>query len=120
MTTSHLAREQVISRYWPYDGPHTLDSISSALEAVAELVRTTANATQSPHAVGPAQDGYRALGAMTSATESLPQVFTQLAMWAEHIGADASVRHDQFRGEESREMAREDADEARELLTRSP
>lgn len=115
-TTTPVPREEAIGHFWPPDGPHHTESIASALEAISDLLHTTANATRSPATIGIARDGDLVLGGMHAATQRLPQVLSQLAAWAEHIGADASVRHDAFAGDESREMAREDAGEAHELL----
>lgn len=114
--TTQPPREEAVGHFWPYDGPHDTESISSALEAISDLVATTANATRSPATIGTASDGYLVLSGMSTAAHGLPQVLSQLAAWAEHLAADASVRHDAFTGDESREMAREDAGEAHELL----
>lgn len=70
--------EDVIDKAWPYDGPHSTESVISAAEAIADLVRYMNNATRTPGRLPYAGDVYTVLGHLTTMTRRLPQLVTQL------------------------------------------
>lgn len=106
--------DEIVEQYWPYDGPHSPERLGTALAAVAELVRYSNNASQHSKNLGYAPEGYRALGGMSRATGDMPQLFGQLATWAEQLSQDPTVRHDAWRAEPAvcHQVAQETAVEA--------
>ena len=101
MVTEHTTPDpdEVVEQHWPYDGPYSPEQLASALDAVAELVRYSSNASFPPRRLGLAPEVYRTTGGLVGAAGGLPQLLSQLASWAHELAEDGSVRHDQYRGD---------------------
>lgn len=110
--------EAVVAEHWPYDGPHSPERLATALEAIAELVRYSNNASQHQHNLGFAPQVWRTLDGMSAAAGGLPQLFSQFAAWTEELSRDSTVRHDAWRAEPamSHQVAEETAAEAATAL----
>jgi hypothetical protein len=76
--TENLA--EVITTYFPVDGPHSDETLSHAAAAIAELVRYLNHATLNPNspALEWAATTYRVLSGLNAATSSLDQLTRQL------------------------------------------
>lgn len=84
---------QIVQRYWPYDGPHTDESVVGAAQAVSHLVRYVANATYRPVSSGPAF--YEVLWRLDEAMARVDQVLRQLAeVTGAALADDVSLRDD--------------------------
>lgn len=92
----------VVAREFPYDGPHSPERTTAALEAVDALVRYACNATSTGGGIGLAPQVYDHLCELTGAVEGLPQLTAQLRRWAFAAADDATIRHDGYRGEADR------------------
>ncbi|WP_460391030.1 hypothetical protein [Actinophytocola sediminis] len=89
-----IARDAV-EQYWPYDGPHTDDSLSGAAEAVERLTRYLANATWSPRLEHPGPALFRAVSNLAGAMSHLDQVLHQVSVYASGpLAGDASLYDD--------------------------
>jgi len=90
--------DELVEQHWPYDGPHSYDSVLQAARAMTALARYLGNAT------GPGGNGlktlalgphvYRVLGAVSGALGSLDQVLEQLADAEKRVGADPTAYDD--------------------------
>lgn len=69
--------QKVVERHWPYDGPHTDDTVRDAAHAVDLLLRYMANATYRPIASGPQL--WRILSHLNSGLCNLNQVLDQIS-----------------------------------------
>lgn len=93
--------ESLIAENYPKDGPHDPATIVSAGDAIYELFRYLNYATFSGQATLPyAGNGYRLLGNLSSAAGLQPQLYQQLARWAEQLAADPTLRHYEHRQDE--------------------
>jgi hypothetical protein len=71
--------DEVVAKYWPYDGPHAADTVGEAASALVELVRYLNNATWNPRVLPHPDQVYRVLARVTSAVDSVTQTLEQLA-----------------------------------------
>lgn len=87
--------EDVIEKAWPYDGPHSSESIISAAQGVAELVRYLNNATRTPARLPYMGDVDAVLGQLSTAFDRLPQLVTQMCAVVEQHWNSTDVYDDQ-------------------------
>jgi hypothetical protein len=86
---------EVVDQRWPFDGPHSEESVTEAATAVARLVRYLNNATwpgKKHVASGPAM--YRVLSNLNSTTYGLRQLLEQLRDTAATLAGDGSMYDD--------------------------
>lgn len=86
---------EVVEQHWPYDGPHSDESVESAATAVGRLVRYLNNATwpyKKVVAGGPTL--YRVLSSLNGAVYGLDQLLRQLQETARELAADESMYDD--------------------------
>lgn len=132
MSPDDLDGRAVVDTHWPYDGPHTPDTVREAAAAMAELVRYLNNATgpgNSTATVGYAPQLYRLLGNLTATVGGLDQQFEQLAAAAERHAADPLLYDDRGLTQGARPtvelvahevgMARDEANQLRLRLSRA-
>lgn len=79
MSTEDTDVNEVIERYFPYDGPHTRDSVADAARGAAVLVRYLNNATGARRTVDRGPTVYRVLGGVHALVVGLDQLLDQLA-----------------------------------------
>lgn len=84
----------IVQHYWPYDGPHDADTVTSAVDTLAELTRYLNNATRTTI---PAPTLYDLLGALDATANGMRQLIEQLADTAERYSQDTTLRHDAAR-----------------------
>lgn len=96
---------EIVDEFWPYDGPHTVATMTSAANGVAQLVRYLNNATQHGVASGPALG--RIVGSVTSMVGGLDQLLGQLARAADMLADDPSLYDDQSPREQGGAVARD-------------
>lgn len=98
---------EIVEQRWPFDGPHSDDTVHSAAMAARQLVRYMANATYRPVGSGPAL--WRIVSALREAVVGLEQVLRQLAESASGaVADDASLfddRHDRPGADTASEVA---------------
>lgn len=86
---------EVVEQHWPYDGPHSDETVEQAATAVGQLVRYLSNATW-PYkrnvASGPTL--YRVLSSMNSSVYGLRQLLEQLQTTAVELADDESMYDD--------------------------
>lgn len=112
VTEPPLEGAEVVETYWPYDGPHDVDTVASSAAALAGLVRYLANATRPGHrdaSLPYAPQLYRLLTSLTAAAGGLEQVLDQARATAQAHAEDDRLYDDR--------ADREGADTARELAT---
>lgn len=87
----------VVEEHFPYDGPHTPESVLEAARGIAALVRYLNNAT------GPGNDArslpdapwaYRVLGSVHGSVDGLEQLLYQLATALDRLSADPTLYDD--------------------------
>lgn len=86
--------DELIEEVWPYDGPHTPESVAAALTAMGCLLRYTNNATWKPKTVPYAPHVYRALGHINSVVYGLDQLLEQLSAALGRHSDDPSLYDD--------------------------
>ncbi len=79
MSTEDADVYEVIERYFPYDGPHSQDSVADAAWGAAALVRYLNNATWLPQTVDRGPTVYRVVGGVHALIARLDQLLGQLA-----------------------------------------
>lgn len=111
---------ELVEQYWPYDGPHSDESVEQAATAVGRLVRYLNNATW-PHkkhvASGPTL--YRVLSQVNSAVYGLDQLLRQLRDTATGLADDTSM-YDDRRDRPAADTAVEASDALGEALSMLP
>jgi hypothetical protein len=91
MSDQDAIPERIVERHWPYDGPHSSDSVVSAAAAViALLVRYICNATWTVRPQGPAL--YRALVSLNGAIYGMDQLLDQMATAALDLAPEVVER----------------------------
>lgn len=85
----------IVAEFWPYDGPHTPETIVSAAAALAELTRHLANATRARATLADAPALSAVLGSLSAAASTLPQVLRQLDGSAEDLATDLDLYDNQ-------------------------
>lgn len=83
---------EIVEANWPYDGPHSDDSMVSAATAMDRLARYVANATQRPLSSGPALS--RIASGLHAALSKVDQVLGQMADAASGEIADRASLYD--------------------------
>jgi hypothetical protein len=95
----------IVERLWPYDGPHSSDTVTTAARAMADLVRYMNKATWNPQLLnGPSL--YRVLSSLNSVAWGLDQLLVQLAKVAKTRIADPTM-YDDRRDRPAADTARE-------------
>lgn len=87
----------VVDEYWPYDGPHDPDTVTTAAAAIDQLARYLANATQphiAAHTLEYAATVDRIVGSLHSTVHRLAQVTDQLSRRAAFLPDDPGLYHD--------------------------
>lgn len=82
---------ELVDKHFPYDGPHSDDSVLEAAKTVDQLTRYLANATGpgiGKHTLTCGADVYRVLGQISGALANIEQVLGQLADAATRTSAD--------------------------------
>lgn len=113
MTDDYDHPEAIIERYWPYDGPHSPDSVHAAMIAVGYLLRYVNNATGPWNAKSTlpyAASADRVIGFVASSVHHLPQLLSQLEQFIEDQAGDPSL-YDDRRDRPGSVTARELVDE---------
>lgn len=85
--------EEIVERFWPYDGPHSRDTVESAAQAIAGLVRYLNNATWNPQRL-PAPGLYRVLSNLNSMMYGLDQLLNQLTTATDRVADDPTLYDD--------------------------
>lgn len=111
---------ELVGANWPYDGPHTGDTVTEAARAMDELARYLGNATYGGAAetLQYSAQVARVLGGLGGALSNLDQVLEQLAVAEQRIGQDPKA-YDERRDRPATESADECVnriDQAREAL----
>lgn len=97
MNTTELDGRELVGQTWPYDGPHSSDTVMEAARAIDELVTYLGNAT------GPGNGRatlkyrptvYRVLGALSGTLAGLDQVLEQLGDAETRIGKNTKAYDD--------------------------
>lgn len=86
--------ERLIDAAWPFDGPHTADSVEAAAVALGRLVRYLNNATGYSRSLPDAATAYRVTSNLASVAGLLPQLLDQLARFMEQQVNDPSLYDD--------------------------
>lgn len=87
--------ERWVATEFPYDGPHSPESVMDAATAIRELTRYLANAMQSEQAVPYAAITRRMLNSLSSATSMQMQVLGQLADHMDRFTEDVTLYHEE-------------------------
>lgn len=85
--TAPIPRD-IVAEHFPYDGPYSDERTADAAEALGELVRYLANATQKDSAVTVPSTIARVLGELHTATFRMDQVLAQLGDLITAAGPD--------------------------------
>lgn len=83
----------IVERLWPFDGPHSSDTVTSAASTMAGLVRYMNNATWNPRLL-PGPDLYRVLSSLNSVVHGLDQLLRQLTNTLAELGNDPTLYDD--------------------------
>lgn len=108
-----------VERYFPYDGPHSRDSVADAVYGAAALIRYVNNATgpgNGKRTLGWAATVYRVVGGVHAVVANLDQLLGQLVDAMQRQASDPSLyddRRDRSAAETAREVARR-LDDARQ------
>lgn len=106
----------IVEQYWPYDGPHSDETVVSALQMAGLLIRYANNATQYKSSLPWVATVYRAVGQLHGAVSGLDQLTSQLVTALENHADDPTLYDDR---REAEHPAREVALTAAALLERS-
>lgn len=90
-------REEVVERYWPYDGPHSRDSVATAAAALGALVRYLNNATQAgtaPVTLPYPASAHQVIADLATTVARLPQLLEQLQAVMRAQAADPRLYDD--------------------------
>lgn len=97
MNLDSLDGADVVQQHWPYDGPHSPDTVAAATEALPALVRYLANATgpgNSATTLPYAPQTYRLLGELTDTVDRLDQLLDQLGQATDRHTNDPTLYDD--------------------------
>lgn len=83
-----------VDTLYPYDGPHTPETVRAAAEDVSALVRYLARATRDGDSVRQLPDLAQIVGYLSGAIGDLPQVFMHLSEHARRISMWSDVYDD--------------------------
>lgn len=84
--------DDAIEERWPYDGPHSPETIINAAQGLERLVRYMDNASQYPSLFDQPWQVHDMLLAVHGALYGLDQLLDQAAVALEHLGTSASTR----------------------------
>jgi hypothetical protein len=96
-TRTPVNGRELVNAKFPYDGPHSYDTVFEAARAMDELAEYLGNATGPGNGERTLQYGphvYHVIGALTGALGSLGQVLDQLAAAEKRVGADPTAYDD--------------------------
>lgn len=91
---THKNPERLIDSTWPFDGPHTEDSVEAAAVALGRLVRYLNNATGYSKSLPYVGTAYRVTSSVAHMAGLLPQLLNQLAQLMEQQANDPSLYDD--------------------------
>lgn len=100
----------IVERYWPYDGPHDDETVTSAAEAAAEMTRYLANATRNPATLPYLSTVGDVLDGLGLAVSRLDQIGRQLAHVVERHADSGELyddRADRLGNQTANELAAE-------------
>lgn len=80
-----------VEALYPYDGPHTPDTVREAAEDLSGLVRYLANATRRGDSLPQPGDLAAVVGSLQQVAGGLPQVLNQLAAHADRYATRADL-----------------------------
>jgi len=87
--------EAVLAEYWPYDGPHTRETVRTAAEMVPALLRYITNGTDPVNGrvtLETAGDVHRTVTALHKTVGYLPQLLAQLERRVSDLAARGLLR----------------------------
>jgi hypothetical protein len=88
----------VVDHFWPYDGPHSVESVTYAARALEQLVRYLNNATRpSKKTLAYAATSNQVLGSVSTAVHGLDQLLSQVTYALDQAAGDPTLyddRHD--------------------------
>lgn len=84
----------VIDEHFPYDGPHSPDTVIDALRGASALVRYANNATQYRHALPYGPTIHRAVGNVSAVVYGLDQLVGQLSDATMRVSSDPTMYDD--------------------------
>jgi hypothetical protein len=91
-----MSFSEIVEQHFPYDGPHSADTVQDALRGARDPIRYANNATGLPSVLnGPSL--YRSVGATAALVHGLDQLLNQFADAAHRLGDDPTAyddRHD--------------------------
>lgn len=105
-----MTAPDVVDRYWPYDGPHTPETVTAAAQALSGLVRYLNNATRRRDTLPDAATVHGVVSELGIVVSRLPQLLAQLEGAADRMAADPSL-YDDRRDRPATRTARELAGE---------
>jgi hypothetical protein len=120
MSDQDRTPDGIVEGHWPYDGPHSEESVELAAKVIAGLVRYMNNALWSVRPCGPSL--YRVLSALNGAVYGADQLLDQLRGAAVALAEDSTMyddRRDRPAQRTARELAAELVD-ARQALADGP
>lgn len=97
MNNTELDGRELVGENWPYDGPHSSDTVMEAARAIDELVTYLSNATAPGNGEKVLKYGptvYRVLGALGGALAGLDQVLKQIGDAETRIGESPKAYDD--------------------------
>ncbi len=112
----------VIEEHFPYDGPHTPETVRDAARGISKLVRYVNNATgpgNGTTSLPYAPHTYRLLGSVHATVDGLDQLLEQIATAMNRHANDATLRDDRGADSDAGDTAQgavEGLDEARRTL----
>ncbi|MBE1580426.1 hypothetical protein ACFORH_43325 [Amycolatopsis roodepoortensis] len=83
-----------VEKTFPYDGPHSPESVMNAGSAIRELTRYLANATQHKHTVAWAAIARRILANVSATASIQTEVLAHLAEAMDRQAADPTLYHE--------------------------
>lgn len=92
MSDQDAIPDEIVERYWPYDGPHSEKKLELAAKVIDGLVRYMNNALWSVSPNGPST--YRVLSGLNSAVYGLDQLFEQLGRSVGRLIEDPTMYDD--------------------------
>lgn len=114
--------DDLIEEHFPYDGPHSRDTVLDAARVISGLVRYLNNATGPGNGQETLQYGptvYRLLGAISNATQGLDQLLEQVTDALDRVADDLTLYDDRrgdHTGGDTAHMAAALVEEARRTL----
>lgn len=105
MPEETIDRVGAVQKMWPNDDLSALldaEDLATGAAAVREILRSLATATcvgsSREHALPYAGDGYALVGGLAAAALAQQELLTNLAVWADDLAIDETLRHADHRG----------------------